>query len=182
MAKVIGLSGGTCSGKSSVAKCLVPRWQDEHETPCLLIGMDDYFWPEDSVHHTLHAEHGFPLWEELNAVDWCHLLKDVASAVDKAGPHGLVIVEGILVLNQEALRRHFTHSFFLTLDDQQLMRERRQGRCYEPPDPSWYFDEEVWPKYVRNLNALQEVAGIQYFDGTGFSTEELTDIVYRSIQ
>jgi nicotinamide/nicotinate riboside kinase len=83
---VIGISGVTCGGKSTLAKRLVEYFQDAHgqiikenmkiNKVCLL-QQDTYFWPKDSAQHThLEKLENVNNREILSAVNMDKMCKD----------------------------------------------------------------------------------------------------------
>eukprot|EP00088_Acartia_fossae_P004678 TRINITY_DN12015_c0_g1_i1.p1 TRINITY_DN12015_c0_g1~~TRINITY_DN12015_c0_g1_i1.p1 ORF type:complete len:211 (+),score=17.98 TRINITY_DN12015_c0_g1_i1:311-943(+) len=69
----------------------------------------------------------------------------------------LIIVEGILVLNDTRISDLCDKRYFLELDYETCWH-RRQSRTYDPEDQEGYFKKYAWPYYLANLKE---------FEGTG---------------
>jgi len=66
----------------------------------------------------------------------------------------LIIVEGILVLNDPDVANLCQHKFFVELDKPTCWK-RRQTRTYDPEDQLGYFESLAWPYYLANLHELK---------------------------
>ena len=79
----------------------------------------------------------------------------------------IVIVEGFLVFNHDEVMKLCDLKFFLTLD-YETCAERRNLRSYDPPDVPGYFDQTVYPYYIKNLAEMKRMDinnQICYLDG-----------------
>lgn len=77
----------------------------------------------------------------------------------------ITVVEGIHVLTNKELGQLCDLRLFVTLD-QATCAQRRQLRCYDPPDPPGYFEAVVWPSYTVQLEQLrQSNEKVQFLDG-----------------
>lgn len=118
---VIGIAGGTCSGKSTLAEKLKDRFGEY----CTLIHMDSYYrrpfgTTVAPVSGKVYVEHNHPSALELD-----RMYGDVDTAV-KSGA-GVVIVEGLFALEQERLRNMCDLKIFVDLDsDERLVRRIRR--------------------------------------------------------
>lgn len=54
------------------------------------------------------------------------------------------------------LREIFDQKYFIEIDDKQTIFKRRIQRDYIPPDPPGYFDQYVWPMYLKNKEDLKD--------------------------
>jgi len=93
---VIGISGATCSGKTTLSKQL-----QDFLPNTIVFNQDKYFWPTDSKHHVIFQELNHANWELVTSVNMEALLNDVKSYMSKKSNvgHGFIIIEGIVVLN-----------------------------------------------------------------------------------
>lgn len=146
MVLVIGLGGGTNSGKTTICRRI-----QENIPDCFVFNQDKYFKTEEE------AKLSFPdtdiNWETCAALKMDNLVADVKKEMTK--DHSVIIVEGHLVLNFPALIELFDETIFITLS-YGLAHERRLTRTYDPPDGPGYFENVVWPGY---LLILEEVRG-----------------------
>jgi uridine kinase len=128
---VLGVAGGTCSGKTTVAERLAELVGDED---LALIKLDSYYWPLDGVPL---EERTMANWDHPDAFDWPLLIEHVRSlcageavpvpvydyvnyarsgAERIVGPARIVVIEGILVLDVPELRELFDLKVFVDAD------------------------------------------------------------------
>ena len=71
--------------------------------------------------------------------------------------------------------------FFATLDYETCL-ERRNLRCYDPPDIPGYFEKIVYPYYITNLTDMKKLdidKTICYLDGSEDIVTNFKLIVYK---
>ncbi|KAJ9582284.1 hypothetical protein L9F63_003413 [Diploptera punctata] len=240
---IIGISGATCSGKSSLAHSLQEILQGS-----TLICQDDFFLPEDSEKHTLIPNLKHNNWEIMSSLDMekmhktvnnilssksvkttsLQTLEKIANEISsnnsekgteitkRTGDHrerfgtstdtmakingeysntgkrenveafqmNILIIEGFLIFNDKKLADLCQMKYFLTLEREECWT-RRNSRTYNPPDVPGYFDQCVWPEYVKHRDQVfQQVSDINIIDGTKTRStilnEVLLDIVRRA--
>lgn len=134
---IIGIAGGTCSGKSTLTRALAEKFADakavvlhdnyyRSHTDMPLAERAELNYDEPAAFETeLLVEHlsgllagrGF----DMPTYDYVH--HDRAEATVRVEPHPVVIVEGILVLAEPALRELFDIKVFVDTDaDVRLLR------------------------------------------------------------
>ena len=141
---IIGMAGGTASGKTTIARAFAAR------TGATLLGHDRYYrdFPDPSAANFDHPD----ALDTALLVDHLDELRGGGSAYvprydfathrrvperDHVEPAPLVLVEGILVLTDEALRARFDITVFVDCpDDVRLLRRmlrdlRERGRDVE---------------------------------------------------
>ena len=128
---LIGVAGGTCSGKTTVSERLAELTGDEH---LALIKLDSYYVTRD---HQPIAERALANYDHPDAFDW-ELLNDHLAAlaagasvpvpvydyvhhtrsgdVKMVQPARIVVVEGILVLYEPRLRDRFDLKVYIDTD------------------------------------------------------------------
>lgn len=122
---VIGIGGGSASGKSTIAERLRRRLQPLHVE---LINQDRYF--HESDHLPRHASpDGARIWPDHNqpgSFDFARLRADLQEVRD--GCADVVIVEGILVLHDPELRALMDAKLFVDADpDERIVRRVRRN-------------------------------------------------------
>lgn len=183
--KVIGIGGGSGSGKSTVAYALV----DGDPTRFEILNFDDY--------QKLSTEPGLPKvgklinWDHPDIINWKQLINDVRAL--KSGmpvtiqtkihrshivyyrkhherkartilPHPILIVEGYLALYNPELNALYDHTFFLDLDDSVRAARRNQ----ESDVTNEYYTNKIYlpmhHKYVEpskaNADTVIDVASM----------------------
>jgi len=181
---VVGISGATCSGKTTVCKILRNIFVNSR-----LFHQDEYYWLEDSKNHVRDSKTGFINWEVMSSFDMQSALKDLKSELAASSGNSkklqprqwtidntfknpdsyetiidpttfehirLIVVEGILVLNDPEISERCDHRFFFELDKATCWH-RRKSRTYDPEDQIGYFEGLAWPFYLSNLAELQTV-------------------------
>lgn len=119
---VIGVAGGTCSGKSTIAEKLQERLGDT----CRIIHMDSYFrrpfgYTVAPITGKTYVEHNHP-----DALELDRLYADVDEAMTD-GKLSVVIVEGLFALQLDELRERLDFKVFVDLDsDERLVRRIRR--------------------------------------------------------
>lgn len=75
---VIGISGVTCGGKSSLVKALKEKYPG-----AVIIRQDDYFLPEDDPRHTKIPSLNCLNWELMSSLDMDKLRSDVNDILNR---------------------------------------------------------------------------------------------------
>ncbi|EFN82408.1 nicotinamide riboside kinase 1 [Harpegnathos saltator] len=182
---VIGISGATCSGKSTLAKKIYDNFPGS-----VMVQQDDYFLPVDDLRHVKVAELNHINWEVMTSLDMQKMHSDVLKILElheKSTAHSsgrrLLILDGFLLFKHKAITDLCDRKYFLTLSEE-LCCERRTNRPYEPPDPPGYFEKVVWPEYInykREITGDNELcATITFIDGST-DVEEIYETVSKEI-
>lgn len=184
---VLGISGATCSGKTS----LVNRLHKELKNS-VFICQDNYFLPADDPRHTYIPGLNAMNWEIITSLDMDKMRSDVlnlitspeASNSTNTNDKKILILDGFLLFTCKVISNLCDKKYFLTLTKDQCW-ERRKDRCYDPPDVPGYFEKVVWPEYVKHTNDLMKdkdlYKTITFIDGSK-SKEEIFQIVSADIK
>ncbi|GFR64815.1 nicotinamide riboside kinase 1 [Elysia marginata] len=187
---VIGLSGTTNSGKTTLSSMLCKNLPNSSN-----ICQDHYFYgPNDP--RVRRDEDGKQNWEELQAMDMDQMMKDVHSWIKEnknSLERSYLIIEGFLIFNHRPLASLFDKKFFIKIDRETCAERRRvvkdiiclmvfadinlnftfafffvmiSKRTYNPPDYPGYFENKVWPMYLKNLEDIQDQTDIEYLPET----------------
>jgi uridine kinase len=129
---IIGVAGGSGSGKTTFAKRLM---QNLGADLCTIIGQDSYYIDQSSK---FDRDGGSVNFDHPDAIDFklleIHLatlrngqsievpIYDFAqhkrlSKTNLVNPHPVVLVDGILILSQENVRRQFDYSIFIDVPE-----------------------------------------------------------------
>ncbi|XP_005103154.1 nicotinamide riboside kinase 1 [Aplysia californica] len=171
---IIGLSGTTNSGKSTLTSMLQSAFPHAF-TMC----QDSYFYGPDDPRVPLESQ-GFQNWECLGAMDMEKMVAHVNSWMAKQESNktpALLIIEGFLIFNHRQLSSLFDQKYFIKVD-YSTSAKRRVFRTYVPPDVPGYFESVVWPKYLQNLEDIQDQTQIEYLDGS----KSLDDLYNQLVQ
>ncbi len=132
---IIGVAGGTCSGKTTVAERLAQRMNSgEGGERVALLQLDSYYWARD---HEPFEKRVKVNYDHPDAFDWPLLIEHVrllcgggrvpvpvydytnhtrSGEVEVVGPAQLIVVEGILVLYEPELRDLFDLKVYVDAD------------------------------------------------------------------
>lgn len=188
---VIGISGVTCGGKTTLAAGL-----DKILPNSKVISQDDYFLEADDPRHTWIPELNHINFELLTSLDMAQMhadileilkyrkstrkkssctkrrsfsetIDDVQKMVHDAviqSKTNVLIIEGFSVFNYKPIEEVCDLKYYLTLRQKEC-KERRLKRVYEPPDCPGYFEKCVWPEYLKLVKEVrQTVKNVKYFD------------------
>ncbi|CAF4956471.1 unnamed protein product [Pieris macdunnoughi] len=174
---VIGISGVTCGGKTTLAN----RLRDAL-VPVYVFHQDKYFLPDDSPKHVRCPGVEHNNYDILSALDMDKMHDDVlrtlrgetrAHAVDLERAEGkwgvpgksFLILEGFTVLNHRPLNElcHLRYYFVLEYGE---CASRRALRLYDPPDTAGYFEQCVWPEHLRFKAQIEKDSRVKMLDGT----------------
>jgi len=182
---VIGISGATCSGKSTLASKI-----HENFPKSVMMCQDDYFLPPDDLRHVRIEELNHINWELITSLDMQKMHSDIVNILESSEKDTtnwtsmILILDGFLLFKHKAITNLCDCKYFLTLTEKQCW-ERRKDRIYEPPDVPGYFDKVVWPEYVkyqneivRNCNELKEI--VTFIDGSKH-IEEIYNMISKEI-
>jgi len=137
---VVGISGGTCSGKSTLLNLLNEIFVKRYKTS--VINMDDYYnWSQMKtiapITRIEYPEHNHP-----SAVDTEKLYKDISNMVFNEDID-IVLIEGIFALYFDELRKMLNLKIFVDLkSDERMCRRIKRMIDYESFDDitSRYLD------------------------------------------
>lgn len=176
--KVVGISGGSCSGKSTLAARI---YQTLGPDQCVILPQDDYFFgfgdaPEGK---------GGPNFDHPDAVDFDKMCAQLAllkqgAAIDRplydfpthlpkaetelTEPRPIILVDGILILHHAPLRQLFDLSVFVRCDSairfaRRLERDvRERGRTADSVKQA--FTNQVDPMHDKYVEPSQVHADI----------------------
>ncbi|XP_048487341.1 nicotinamide riboside kinase 1 [Plutella xylostella] len=176
---VIGISGVTCGGKTTLALKL-----KNVLCPVYVFNQDKYFYPDDSPKHVkcegLEEEHNN--YDILSSLDMERMYKDILdtmegvsdmsidrntsdkSGVMKCGNKKVLIVEGFTVLNYKPILDLCDLRYYIVLDYGECL-SRRSRRRYDPPDVPGYFETCAWPEHIRYRAEIEKDKSIKLLDG-----------------
>lgn len=196
---VIGVSGVSCSGKTSLAQSIKDVFSDsvltEQFFPKFTIGQvklvcqDDYFWPIDHPNHEWikvndvnHINR-----EQLSAMDMDKMcddlmqiigndnvyLKNSINASESSVPLNILIIEGFLIFNYKLTAELCQVKICLNISFEKCF-DRRKVRVYKQRTPPGYFERYTWPLYESHFNEYKNMENLVIIDG-GDSKESCTD-------
>ncbi|XP_033209137.1 nicotinamide riboside kinase 1 [Belonocnema kinseyi] len=185
---VIGISGATCSGKTSLARRLHKNLKNS-----ILIEQDTYFLPVDDPRQTWIPKLNHINFDLLSSLDMEKMHTDILKFLNEKSRGNstsleneakVLIVEGFLIFDYKPISDLCNLKYFLTLKKEECWN-RRALRVYQPPDVPGYFDEIVWPEYLKYIDKVTNdkdlFNSIKFFDGTQ-SPDQVYANVYNEIE
>ncbi|XP_075681391.1 nicotinamide riboside kinase 1-like [Dermatophagoides pteronyssinus] len=165
---LIGISGCTNSGKTTLCKKLNQRYSSSSSA---IINQDTYFREEDDPNHvwiSLDESRKHQNWELLECINWQNMCTAIYEIISKPAiiRPSLLLIDGHIIFNYLPLSNIFHRKYFIRTYNKSMILERRLKRNYIPADPPGYYDQYVWPMYLKNLEKISFQKDIQYIDGS----------------
>lgn len=190
MTFILGMAGGTASGKTTLAAALCETLGSR----ALLITHDQYYktLPPEFQHNPVGFNFDHP-----DSLDTAQLIADVdalkrgetvdlplfdfpnharSSEVQTVSPADIVIVEGILVFASTELRERFDHTVYVhTPDDIRLVRRIRRDIVKRGRDVHGVLAQ--WEATVRPMHEEFVAPSRHHADTIVYGTEPIDDLV-----
>ncbi|KAJ8708522.1 hypothetical protein PYW07_010647 [Mythimna separata] len=187
---IIGISGVTCGGKTSLANQL-----KDTLTPVHVFHQDKYFYPDDSPKHVRCEGLEHNNYDILGALDMETMLADINMTIkgqDRAhltrtepGENKFsvlgkrfLIAEGFTVLNYKPIMDMCDFRYYFVLEFGECVL-RRSYRLYDPPDIAGYFEQCVWPEHIKYRAEIERDSRVHIIDGT---QRDAYDIVMNELR
>lgn len=177
---VIGIAGGSGSGKTTVVKALEERLKNKK---VVVIPQDSYYKDLSGASEEEKRVHNF---DHPDSIDWallCEQLKELKSGRSveqpiysyltcgrskdetvKVDPAEIVIIEGILIFTCKELREQMDIKCFVDADDdERLMRVMARDIAHRGKDVFWVierYSNTVKPMYLEFIEPSKRYADI----------------------
>ncbi len=135
---LIGLAGGSASGKSTFAAALVESLRaGAPPLSVAIISTDAYFLPHTVIprFHSPTRGEMLPDYNRPDSIDTAGLLRDLDGRKAAPGCPDVLMIEGLMVLHIPEIRQQLDLRLFIELDaDQRALRRlvRNLGHTYDP--------------------------------------------------
>lgn len=197
---IIGISGVTCGGKTTLSSLLFNYLNDPNNETCLsdsikigtvkIMNQDDYFFPDDYPHHEWIEQLSHVNYDVIGALDMTKMCNDLYNELGKRFVFyaktksittvNIMIIDGFLIFNHGVINRLCQLKFHIHLPYEKCY-ERRIKRVYEPPDVQGYFEVCVWPMYEQHFNEIKNKDDIFLLNGE-ISKDKLFQHVFDTIK
>lgn len=179
---IIGITGVTCSGKSTLARSIVSEicanklTLPQHITigTVKLVKQDDYFHPKTSAEHIWIPEFNCINREVLTALNMnkmCENLDEILSSLhqpdqkkEECSVLNILVIEGFLIFNCKRISELCQIEIDLQLSYEECFN-RRKNRIYNPPNPPGYFEKIIWPFYQKHRHEYEHSQGMHVMNG-----------------
>ncbi len=178
---VIGIAGGSGSGKTTVVRAIREKLRDEKNV--VVIPQDSYYKDLTDLTDDEKRHHNF---DHPDAIDWSLLCQQLAelkagrsieqpvysyiscsrskTEVVKVDPADVIIIEGILIFTCEELRNQMDVKVFVDADDDdRLMRVMERDISERGKDVHWVierYSNTVKPMYLQFIEPSKRFADI----------------------
>ncbi|KAI3385190.1 hypothetical protein SNEBB_003340 [Seison nebaliae] len=176
----IAIGGSTNSGKTTLGRQLTEMFPNS-----VILKIDDYIRPPHWKKHEMvedESANKMPNFDREEAHDFQKLINDINKYDVAPNDHRnvkIIIVEGIFATSSILLEAvNFDLIFFITMPKDEA-KERRSLRKYEIKEPTCYFDESVWPNYLRILKEVENEENIVFLNGTNSIVHNFQTVVQR---
>ena len=134
---IIGVGGATRSGKTSLCKNIIKYLNSDEKH---IIHLDNYFSLELLYKYKNN-------WEIPEVIEWTYLIEDIQNIkyIINYKNHQYIIVEGFLLFKQPLFYK-FNKSIFIWVSKEEAKKRRMETK----PVPEDYYENLVWPNYLRN--------------------------------
>ncbi len=195
--KIIGIAGGSGSGKTTLAQLLAEKYPDKID----IITLDKYRNVKEDT-SKLPRRNGFIDWDSSETIKRDKFLLDIRTLQNGKAvtidiwtlgndplknpeykiiksrtiyPRDILIVEGYLVLWHEALRKLYSRSYFLQVE--QETRLKRRDRAIDP-----VYDEAIHiPMHNKYVEPTKKFADVT-IDVSELSEEEVFGKIVQDLK
>jgi uridine kinase len=157
---VVGIAGGSASGKSTLASALAAALQRLHQHRVIILTTDRYMQNDRSRGPTFFSQATGTQMFDANhpdAIAWDHVLRDLDDLLQQADGPEIILVEGHLILHEPAVRERLDVRFFVDLDADEralrrLLRDMQGGRANRDPNfIATYYRESARVGHTRYI-------------------------------
>ena len=140
----IGVCGATRSGKSTLCTNIIKYLHSDEKH---IIHLDDFFSLELLYEYKNN-------WEIPEVISWPDLIEDMENIKYKINYKGKIycLTEGFLLFKQPLFYK-FNKSIFIYITKEEAKKRRMETK----PVPEEYYEDLVWPNFLRNNHHLAKM-------------------------
>mgnify|MGYP002627448790 CR=1 FL=1 len=141
---LIGVCGATRSGKTTLCNNIIKYLKSDEKH---LIHLDNYFSLELLYDHKNN-------WEIPEVISWEDLIEDIEKPkyIINYMKKKFILVEGFLLFKQPLFYK-FDKSIFIWISKEEAKKRRMETK----PVPEEYYEDLVWPNFLRNNHHLAKM-------------------------
>jgi uridine kinase len=173
---VIGIAGGSGSGKTFFLKCFLEHFTDNE---VCLVSQDDYYIPV--AHNMTKEENKLYNFDLPSTIDYAHFEDDIAKLINnqtvtkleytfnnpdaipkmmEIKPAPILIVEGLFILHFKKIASQLDMTIFIEADEEVALQRRLKRdlleRGYSHDDAQYKWTNHVVPAYNEYLLPYRE--------------------------
>ena len=176
---IIGITGGSGSGKTRFLKQLIEGFDERHVT---CISQDDYYRPRE---YQLIDKNGELNFDRPESIDYEHFATDLKALsegksiqkeeytfnnpnakaktlIRKSAP--VLLVEGIFIFHYEKISELIDLKIFIDARDyvklQRRLKRDREERGYDADDVLYKYENHIMPSYQKYIEPYKETADL----------------------
>jgi uridine kinase len=155
---VVGIAGGSASGKSTLTSALAAALQRQRRVHILTT--DRYMQNDRSLGPTFYSQASGTYMFDANhpdAIAWNDVLRDLDDLLEQTDGPEVILVEGHLLLHEPTIRARLDIRIFVDLDADEralrrLLRDMQGGRASRDPDfIATYYRESARVGHMRYI-------------------------------
>lgn len=196
---IVGVSGGSGSGKTTFVKALKQHFSDEEMT---VFSQDDYYRPREQQELDANNEKNFDLpssierelyYEHLNALMAGAIVEKneynynnplIESKMKAFKPAPIILLEGIFVFYYHEIYRMMDLRIFIDSSDStkviRRIRRDRKERNYPLDDVLYRYEHHVNPTYEQFIQPFKEKVDLVVNNNVGF--DQAMDILVAGLR
>ena len=157
---VVGIAGGSASGKSVLASALAAALERLHQRRVAILSTDRYMQADRAQGPTFFSPATGTYMFDANhpdAIAWDHMLRDLDNLLQQTDGPEIIIVEGHLLLHESTVRARLDIRLFVELDADEralrrLLRDMQGGRANRDPQfIATYYRESARVGHMRYI-------------------------------
>lgn len=173
-AKLIGISGCTNGGKTTLSKSLINEFPNSYH-----LSQDDFYHERGSKHYEFIPELNSYNFDVITAIDMKKFHAHLSSLI-RSGKYAYIFLDGILLFEDDKLNKMLDKKYFIDLDKEECHR-RRKNRHYIIEDTSNYFELCAWKEFIKYKQKCETTRkNITFLDGSA-TPKELLDYVMNDL-
>jgi uridine kinase len=157
---VVGIAGGSASGKSTLTSALAAALQRLRQRRVHILTTDRYMQNDRSLGPTFYSQASGTHMFDANhpdAIAWNDVLRDLDDLLEQTDGPEVILVEGHLLLHEPTIRARLDIRIFVDLDADEralrrLLRDMQGGRASRDPDfIATYYRESARVGHMRYI-------------------------------
>lgn len=169
--KIIGISGCTNSGKSTLCKHLINEFDNS-----IYLCQDNYYLEKNEKNLEYIPEAESFNFDVITAIDM-NKFRFKLNALKTSNKYDFIFIDGFLIYEDRLVADSLDKKYFIILNKEES-RRRRESRHYNSIDTPNYFDKCVWVEYLKYLKFCKaNYIDIVYLDGGSNLPQDLVNFI-----